>query len=56
MVSSCGDSKKAEIEKSFNKTLSMYPTKNLEDFYYKKPTVMKSLIKMIKGHGLLDLK
>ncbi|MGX0911531.1 putative lipoprotein (TIGR01742 family) [Staphylococcus caprae] len=35
MVSSCGDNKKAEIEKSFNKTLSMYPAKNLEDFYDK---------------------
>ncbi|MBU5272569.1 tandem-type lipoprotein [Staphylococcus caprae] len=35
LVSGCGDSKEAEIKKSFNKTLSMYPTKNLEDFYDK---------------------
>ena len=35
LVSGCGDSKEAEIEKSFNKTLSMYPIKNLEDLYDK---------------------
>ncbi|MDK6298176.1 tandem-type lipoprotein [Staphylococcus caprae] len=35
LVSGCGDSKETEIKKSFNKTLSMYPTKNLEDFYDK---------------------
>lgn len=35
MVSGCGDSKETEIKKSFNKTLSMYPTKDLEDFYDK---------------------
>ena len=27
LVSGCGDSKEAEIEKSFNKTLSMYQLK-----------------------------
>ncbi|MFW3591258.1 tandem-type lipoprotein [Staphylococcus caprae] len=35
LVSGCGESKEAEIKKSFNKTLSMYPTENLEDFYDK---------------------
>ncbi|HCG74250.1 MULTISPECIES: tandem-type lipoprotein [Staphylococcus] len=35
LVSGCGDSKEAEIKKSFNKTLSMYPIKNLEDLYDK---------------------
>ena len=35
LVSGCGNSKEAEIKQNFNKTLSMYPTKNLEDFYDK---------------------
>lgn len=29
------ESKETEIKKSFNKTLSMYPIKNLEDLYDK---------------------
>ncbi|MCI2753593.1 Csa1 family protein, partial [Staphylococcus lugdunensis] len=29
------NSRNAQIKESFNKTLSMYPTKNLEDFYDK---------------------
>ncbi len=35
LVSGCGDNKEAEIKKIFNKTLSMYPIKNLEDLYDK---------------------
>ncbi|CAC6794845.1 Putative lipoprotein [Staphylococcus aureus] len=31
----CGMGKEAEIKKSFEKTLSMYPIKNLEDLYDK---------------------
>ncbi len=35
-VGGCGSfNKEAQIKKSFNKTLSVYPTKNLEDFYDK---------------------
>ena len=39
-IGGCGftnkdDSKEMEIKKSFNKTLSMYPIKNLEDLYDK---------------------
>ncbi|WP_150531386.1 Csa1 family protein, partial [Staphylococcus aureus] len=40
-VTSCGgnkitgDSKEEQIKKSFAKTLDMYPTENLEDFYDK---------------------
>ncbi len=39
-ISGCGfmnkdDSKETEIKQSFNKTLSMYPIKNLEDLYDK---------------------
>ncbi|MDQ1882142.1 Csa1 family protein, partial [Staphylococcus aureus] len=31
----CGMGKEAEIKKGFEKTLSMYPIKNLEDLYDK---------------------
>ncbi|WP_142991629.1 tandem-type lipoprotein, partial [Staphylococcus aureus] len=31
----CGMGKEAEIKKSFEKTMSMYPIKNLEDLYDK---------------------
>lgn len=39
-IGGCGfinkeDSKEAEINQNFNKTLNVYPTKNLEDFYDK---------------------
>ncbi|WP_152520214.1 Csa1 family protein, partial [Staphylococcus epidermidis] len=39
-IGGCGfinkdDSKETEIKKSFNKKLSMYPIKNLEDLYDK---------------------
>ncbi len=39
-IGGCGsmtkeDNKETEIKKSFNKTLSMYPIKNLEDLYDK---------------------
>ena len=45
LVSGCGNGKETEIKQNFNKTLSMYPTKNLEDFMIKKAIEMKSLIK-----------
>ncbi len=35
IVVGCGTGKEAEIKKSFEKTLSMYPIKNLEDLYDK---------------------
>ncbi|MCC3673039.1 tandem-type lipoprotein, partial [Staphylococcus epidermidis] len=35
LVSGCGNNKEAEIKQNFNKTLSMYPIKNLENFYDK---------------------
>ena len=34
-IGGCGIGKEAEIKKSFEKTLSMYPIKNLEDLYDK---------------------
>ena len=39
------DSKETEIKQNFNKTLSMYPIKNLENFMIKRAIEMKSLIK-----------
>ena len=55
-IGGCGfmnkdDSKETEIKQNFNKTLSMYPIKNLENFMIKRAIEMKSLIKRIKGHG-----
>ncbi len=35
IVAGCGTGKEAEIKKSVEKTLSMYPIKNLEDLYDK---------------------
>ena len=60
-IGGCGfinkeDSKETEIKQNFNKMLNVYPTKNLEDFYDRRAIVMKSLIKMTKELGLLDLK
>ncbi|WP_049283997.1 Csa1 family protein, partial [Staphylococcus argenteus] len=34
-IGGCGIGKEAKIKKSFEKTLSMYPIKNLEDLYDK---------------------
>ena len=60
-IGGCGfinkeDSKETEIKQNFNKMLNVYPTKNLEDFTIERAIVMKSLIKMTKELGLLDLK
>ncbi len=46
----------AQIKENFNKTLSVYPTKNLNDFYDKEGFEIKNLIKEIKGLGLFILK
>ncbi|MGT2610085.1 Csa1 family protein [Staphylococcus aureus] len=52
-----GDSKEAQIKKSFAKTLDMYPIKNLEDLYDKEGyKEMVNLKRETKGRGLLDLK
>ena len=56
-VTSCGgnkitgDSKEEQIKKSFAKTLDMYPTENLEDFYDKEGYRDGEFEKMIKGLG-----
>ena len=45
------DSKEEQIKKSFEKTLDMYPIKNLEDYTTKKDTEMANLKRVIKGCG-----
>ena len=50
------NSRNAQIKETFNKTLSVYPTKNLEDFTIKKAFEIKNLIKEIKALGSLILK
>lgn len=45
------DSKETEIKQNFNKTLSMYPIKNLENFYDKEGYRDEEFDKRIKGHG-----
>ncbi len=49
MVSGCGDNKEAEIKIIFNKTLSMYPIKNLEDLYDKQGLSSEEFDKDDKG-------
>ena len=55
ITAGCGIGKEAEIKKvlkSFEKTLSMYPIKNLEDLYDKEGYRDDQFDKMIKVHGL----
>lgn len=57
-IGGCGfinkdDSKETEIKKSFNKTLSMYPIKNLEDLYDKEGYRDEEFDKEDKGTWLL---
>ncbi len=49
-------SKETQIKKSFAKTLDMYPTENLEDFYDKEGYRDGEFKKATKVLGLLDLK
>ena len=57
-IGGCGfmnkdDNKETEIKKSFNKTLSMYPIKNLEDLYDKEGYRDEEFDKDDKGTWLL---
>ena len=57
-IGGCGfmnkdDSKETKIKKSFNKTLSMYPIKNLEDLYDKEGYRDEEFDKYDKGTWLL---
>lgn len=56
ITAGCGMGKEAEIKKSFEKTLSMYPIKNLEDLYDKEGYRDDQFDKKIREHGLLVLK
>lgn len=55
-IGGCGIGKEAEVKKSFEKTLSMYPIKNLEDLYDKEGYRDDQFDKKIKAPGLLVLK
>ncbi|WP_161792478.1 tandem-type lipoprotein [Staphylococcus caprae] len=54
LVSGCGDSKEAEIKQNFNKTLSMYPIKNLEDLYDKQGYRDQEFDKSDKGMWIIN--
>ena len=43
----------AQIKENFNKTLSVYPTKNLDDFTIRKVFEIKNLIKRDKGTWII---
>ncbi|KDP69632.1 PF04507 domain protein, partial [Staphylococcus epidermidis VCU013] len=56
MVSGCGNNKEAEIKQNFNKTLSMYPIKNLENFYDKEGFRDEEFDKDDKGTWIINSK
>ena len=58
-IGGCGfmnkdESKETEIKKSFNKTLSMYPIKNLEDLYDKEGYRDEEFEKRDKGTWIIN--
>ena len=50
------NSRNAQIKKTFNQTLRLYPTKNLEDFYDKEGFRDQEFEKAIKALGSFILK
>ena len=48
------NSKDKQIKENFNKTLSLYPTKNLEDFYDKEGFRDEEFDKGDKGTWIVD--
>lgn len=52
-ISACGMKEEKQIKESFNKTLSLYPTKTLKTFMIKKALEIKNLKRVIKVLGLL---
>ncbi|WP_032603823.1 Csa1 family protein, partial [Staphylococcus epidermidis] len=56
LVSGCGNNKEAEIKQNFNKTLSMYPIKNLENFYDKEGFRDEEFDKDDKGTWIINSK
>ena len=60
-IGGCGmnnkdNNREAQIKRSFNKMLSIYPTKTLKTFMIKRASEIKNLIRTIKERGLLALK
>ncbi|HDJ5610322.1 TPA: tandem-type lipoprotein [Staphylococcus aureus] len=53
-IDGCGIGKEAEIKKSFEKTLSMYPIKNLEDLYDKEGYRDDQFDKKDKGTWIIN--
>ncbi|MBS3410361.1 tandem-type lipoprotein [Staphylococcus aureus] len=53
-IGDCGIGKEAEIKKSFEKTLSMYPIKNLEDLYDKEGYRDDQFDKKDKGTWIIN--
>ncbi|HEK6990613.1 TPA: tandem-type lipoprotein [Staphylococcus aureus] len=54
ITAGCGMGKEAEIKKSFEKTLSMYPIKNLEDLYNKEGYRDDQFDKKDKGTWIIN--
>ncbi len=54
ITAGCGMGKEAEIKKSFEKTLSMYPIKNLEDLYDKEGYRDEQFDKNDKGTWIVN--
>ena len=54
ITAGCGMGKEAEIKKSFEKTLSMYPIKNLEDLYDKEGYHDDQFDKKDKGTWIIN--
>ncbi|HEG7692746.1 TPA: tandem-type lipoprotein [Staphylococcus aureus] len=54
ITAGCGMGKEAEIKKSFEKTLSMYPIKNLEDLYDKEGYRDDQFDKKDKGTWIIN--
>ncbi|EZR75641.1 hypothetical protein W770_02510 [Staphylococcus aureus VET1026S] len=54
ITAGCGIGKEAEIKKSFEKTMSMYPIKNLEDLYDKEGYRDNQFDKKDKGTWIVN--
>ncbi|HHS2939373.1 tandem-type lipoprotein [Staphylococcus argenteus] len=55
-ISACGMKEEKQIKETFNKTLSLYPTKNLEDFYDKEGFRDEEFEKGDKGTWIIHSK
>ncbi|HHO1013756.1 TPA: Csa1 family protein, partial [Staphylococcus aureus] len=53
-ISACNVKEDKQIKENFNKTLSLYPTKNLEDFYDKEGFRDQEFDKRDKGTWIIN--